>query len=273
MVGMTEVMIRTTLLPTDHSQEMIERLHTSTVPYAAFGDSHVESAIAARQDLDNFGVASDNFDTVAARIHVRLSGQPLKGVILQADPELFSVYRTTADQSLRVEELQRRGRPPLLAIMRPAYRPYIVRYFWAMLRTPSLLFGRRAEAPPKESTSVSVSERDAQIRAQLQVPSAQFQDGATSREYSRLVSRLTAAGVAVCMVSFPLSGPYRRATADLPPFAAAYDWFAGEARRLGVRYLDLRALYADSLFHDPDHLAHDLAVPFTATVMKECFAR
>ncbi len=145
MIGMTEALVRNTLMPGDRSFELIESLRTSRAPFAAFGDSHVANGLTDAEGFENFGVASDNFEAMEARIRVRLSGAELQGIVLQADPQVFSIYRVTADQSLRIEEMREGGRP-LLAILRAGYRSYLVGYFWTALRRPELVFGQAAEA-------------------------------------------------------------------------------------------------------------------------------
>lgn len=274
MVAMTEALVRTALLPGEKSDAFVARLKASHAPFAAFGDSHVADGVDGSEKIDNFGVASDNLDTVAARIAFRLSGTGLEGVVLQADPQVFSLSRIRADQRLRVEEM-RSDAPPLLAIMRTEYRSYLVGYFWTVMRNPGLLLGWPADAaPPSERKAKGqgrVAEDVAQIRAQLHAPLAQFVDSRVAQDYRRLVADLKSRGIAVCLVSFPVSGAYRKAASGLPSFVAAYTWFEDEAKRQGIRYLNYSTLYDDSVFLDPDHLTSDEAPEFTRRVLTDCF--
>ena len=62
--------------------------------YLAFGDSRVESSIVSSNIVGNLGEPSDNINNIYDKIIYKINqNKKIKGVIIQADPHLFSFYR------------------------------------------------------------------------------------------------------------------------------------------------------------------------------------
>ena len=70
-------------------------LLTGKGSFIAFGDSRVERSLSSNQNFNNLGKRSLNIDLIYNRVKYKIYNSPKKiqGVILQADPHMFSFYR------------------------------------------------------------------------------------------------------------------------------------------------------------------------------------
>ena len=111
---------------------------------------------------------------------------------------------------------------------------------------------------------------EARFRLQThQLAKAEFVASAQSR-FSRLIDDLSRHGANICLVTFPVSKPYR--DAEDGQHAVLIDYFADEAVRVGATYVDARAMVNDlSFFRDVDHLNKAGATWFTPRLISRCF--
>ena len=275
-VGVTEATLRWHVMPNDSYAGYKKQFRTSLAPTAAFGDSHVADALIGTADFHNFGEASDNLDTMLAKIEYQMRRGHLRQIIIQADPQVFSPYRLKADQSSRVRNLLSEDEP-FLAVLRPEYQQYLTQYWWATIENPAMFFRSEGIEPPgEEITFAQLSQgrqdREASIRVQLHVPAAYAVKSEQAKAYRQIVQQLRAAEIEVCLVRFPVSSAYRRQAAAHATFAAAEVFFREAAESSGAIHLDYSSAMTYDKFGNADHLLPSGAVEFTRLALAGCFS-
>ena len=276
-VGVTEAVLRWHVLPNDSYAGYKEHFRTSLAPTAAFGDSHVANALIGTADFDNFGEASDNLDTMFAKINYQMRRRHLRQIIIQADPQVFAPYRLKADQSSRVSNLLNED-DPFLVVLRPEYRQYLTQYWWSTIKNPAMFFRSEETEPSGEEVTFSQlsqerKDREASIRVQLHAPAAYAVKSERAKAYQQIVQQLRAAEVEVCLIKFPVSSVYRVQAAAHATFAAAEAFFREAAESSGAIYLDYSSIITDDKFGDADHLSSRGAEEFTRLVLAGCFQK
>lgn len=276
-VGVTEAVLRWHVMPNDSYAGYKEHFRTSLAPAAAFGDSHAANALIGTVDFDNFGEASDNLDTMLAKIEYRMRRGHLRQIIIQADPQIFAPYRLKADQSSRVSNLLSEA-DPFLAVLRPEYRQYLTQYWWSTIQNPAMFFRSEETEPPGEEVTFSQlsqerQDREASIRVQLHAPAAYAVKSERAKAYRQIVQQLRAAEIEVCLVRFPVSSAYRRQAAAHATFVAAGAFFLAAAESSGAIYLDYSSIMTDDKFGNADHLSSRGAEEFTRLALAGCFQK
>ena len=274
-VGVTEAVLRWHVMPNDSYAGYKEHFRTSLAPTAAFGDSHVANALIGTADFDNFGEASDNLDTMLAKIEYRMRRGHLRQIIIQADPQIFAPYRLKADQSSRVSNLLSED-DPFMVVLRPEYRQYLTQYWWSTIQNPAMFFRSEGAEPPGEEVTFSQlsqerQDREASIRVQLHAPAAYAVKSERAKAYRQTMQQLRAAEVEVCLIRFPVSSAYRVQASAHATFAVAEAFFREAAEASGAIYLDYSSVMTDDKFGNADHLSPSGAAEFTRLALAECF--
>jgi len=276
-VGVTEAVIRWHVMPNDSYSGYKKQFRTSLAPIAAFGDSHVANALIGTADFDNFGEASDNLETILAKIEYRMRRGHLRQIIIQADPQLFAPYRLKADQSSRMKNLLSED-DPFLAVLRPEYRQYLTQYWWSTINNPAVFFKSEEAKPSGEEISFAqLSQeqqgREASIRVQLHAPAAYSVKSEQAKVYQQIVKQLRTSGIEVCLVGFPVSSAYRKQVAVHATFAAVEAFFRESAESSGAIHRDYSSVMTDDRFGNVDHLSPRGAVEFTRLALTGCFSK
>lgn len=275
-ISATEAMLRRHILPFDTHADYKRRFLSSTATTAVFGDSHVANGLVSGQDFDNFGQASDNLQTVIAKVKHRLRRGGLRRVILQADPQVFSPYRLKAEQASRIANLIGSDDPPL-TILKAEHRQYLMVYWWTVVKDPGLIFrepvraaqtGVRFDILPKVEQA-----HEASLRVQLHAPVPDLATIAATDNFRDLLVQLQQAGVQTCLISFPVSDAYREAAAGIGSFGNAARFFRETAETYGIRYADMSGIFPDDHFADPDHVLHEFATKLRDEVINSCFGQ
>jgi len=269
----TETMLRRHILPFDTHADYKRRFLSSTAATAAFGDSHVANGLVSGQDFDNFGQASDNLQTVIAKIEHRLQRGGLKRVILQADPQVFAPYRLKAEQASRIATLIGSDDPPL-TILRAEHRQYLMRYWWTAVKDPGLIFREPARAATGVRFNIlpkAEQAREASLRVQLHAPVTDLATIAATGNFRNLVKQLQQFGVQTCLIAFPVSSAYREAAASIDSFGNAARFFREIAGTYGIRYADLSGIFPDDYLGDPDHVLPEFAAKLRDEMINTCF--
>ena len=91
----TLVMIEIKLSKNSNINEKKNLLLTGNGSFVAFGDSRVERSLTSNQNFNNLGKRGLNIDAIYQRVKYKISNstRKIKGVVLQADPHMFSFYR------------------------------------------------------------------------------------------------------------------------------------------------------------------------------------
>ena len=274
-VTLMEIMLRVSVIPFDQSSDYKILFREGTAKTVAFGDSHVESSLISSSELDNLGQASDSLNTIVTKVKYRLKRKGVISVILQADPQIFSVYRLNADQSNRVESLLE-NKEPFLAVLRPQYRQYFMQFwrnaiFWPFTFFKFAKHSSEANAPPIFiSKSLERRYSESLLRVQLHSPIANFTNSIAAKSYQELVETLKMQDIRVCLVSFPVTSSYKKASESIKTFQLVKDYYIYVAKRFDAVYLDYSDVISDENFGDPDHLLPSLKLSFTSRVLADC---
>ncbi|PKR56812.1 hypothetical protein [Thalassospira lohafexi] len=245
-----------------------ERFLHGTAPWVAFGDSHVEGGLLSVAWLDNLGKASDNLETISDKVSLRLQRGGLQGVILPADPQIFSFYRLSAKQENRIDAL--RSDPSVsLFILNPSYRQYLEKIFWTLVQKPIHFFVGENERTEQYEEADSWN-RTIAIRVQLHTPVPNIFDLDAADQYRKMVQALKAHGLAVCLVRYPVSHDYLLAAQKLDGFENAEKFFKSVSSNLNAHYVDLSEILPNEIFDDPDHVPYSARGEVTAFVKERC---
>jgi hypothetical protein len=272
----SEWLVRTLVVPTSDYEAERQALHSETAQYVAFADSHGANGLMGGDGFANLSRRGDDLTTILAKARFVAARYTPKGIILPADPHLFSLYRLVSDQAAMRQDLFYNGEQ-WLQFMRPIYRQYLLDYWQTTLHRlyNGELLDQAANAeiavPRLSDQSPSKVAHEASLRVQLQTPIEALAGTPQATEYEATIYAFKRAGIRVCLIGFPVSAPYQRAEAGQPSFREARAYFADVARRLDVRHFDYSAAFPDSEFGDPDHLNAEGARRFTPRVLRDCF--
>ncbi|MEZ5933293.1 MAG: hypothetical protein R3F54_15345 [Alphaproteobacteria bacterium] len=270
----SEWLVRSEVLPHDTRAAHLRLLKTADTPHAAFGDSHVARGFDAPEGMVNLAFPSENIDVMIAKIAQYFEARPPGRIVLQADPHQFAAYRLDASSGFAAKE----RRAPGLQIAMPRHRVRLLAYWEAFLRDGGRLEtrvdmtenGALLSSGDLSRTPSRKQALEARIRLSMHRPAGAGAVTETKGRFSALVNDLSRRGADLCLVTFPVSGPYRDAEGG--QHEALIDYFADEAARVGATHVDARAMVLDpSFFRDVDHLNKAGAAWFTPRLISRCF--
>jgi hypothetical protein len=272
----TEIWVREHVLKSDPFVSYKYLFINGTAKVAAFGDSHVANGLVSTSALDNLGQPADNLSTITQKIKLRIARGGINQVILQADPHMFSTYRIRTGDQGRIANLQGEKSPPL-AILRPEYRQFLSKYWFAAIS--DYLSPQSVESEAKKNEPIIAFDQWNKerahmvtlVRVQMHAPVSNFKDSKFANEYVETVTNLKEKNIQVCLVGFPLSSEYRRSESIASSFISARNFFSNLGGDLQVPYIDYSNAIQDDGFSDPDHLLPNFAENFTKRVMRDCF--
>jgi hypothetical protein len=278
-VAGSEVLVRTVVAPADGFERYRIQFRAAKAPIAAFGDSHVENAIASAPEIVNLGYPAETLPLMLFKANMLVQERRAEAVILQLSPQQFANYRAENSQDEFRDELLAKAEP-LLYFTRPHFRRYLLAHWQVMLtrwtRSATAEEARPPATPRRSFADWPAAEqrRSAEIRVQLHAP---LSGGAVT---DRLLASLrdTLAGfrehqVSACIVRYPVSGAYRKAAAALPSFAILSARVMKLAQEQGAVFVDLHDALPDDLLTDPDHVGAQGRALATAVVVQRCFGR
>jgi len=273
----SEILLRRHVVPNDPYEIARRAFHTGVTPFAAFGDSRVESGIVGGDEIANFGTPSDSLETVLGKTAAWLARNPSGRAVIALPPQQFSAQRLGADQRALLQDFVS-GDAATLQVLRPNHRRYLLEYVNAIATDPGILW-RPSGIPEQTATQfMSFAEKPAQTqqseaerRIQHHTPIRGFADSKPARTLGQTLARLNKAGGGICLITMPVSDAYRRAASLAPGFSESRKFFRGIAEAENLTYIDLWDDYPDTLFYDPDHLLPSGAAIVTPDIIKRCF--
>jgi hypothetical protein len=129
----SEWMLRTYVLPVDAFESIARKIRDSSIPNAAFGDSHA-AAVTNFDDKDfiNLGLGGTTIRQMSERAHYYFSKVKPGKIIIEADSHLFAEYRLEA-QGVHIPELY----DSRLAVFDGRHRGFMLDYWKRfMTKTP-----------------------------------------------------------------------------------------------------------------------------------------
>jgi hypothetical protein len=270
----SELLVRQAMRSEDAYERYRERFRAAAATSIAIGDSRTAANIDLPEAIENLGNAGDDLATVLAKLKARHALRPLTRVALQADPHQLAAYRLFKDGDDKLQDLL--FDPPPLAFLRPHYRQYLFAYWRVALGDPRRFLGAQRAAgdagePPAPAPDSASWTALAASRVQFHVPLPGANALPVMKSYRDTIAALKRDGVAICLVTHPVSAAYRLASDRYPSFAEARAAYDRVARELGVARADFWSGVADSAFGDTDHLAHHAAADYTRELVHRCF--
>jgi hypothetical protein len=270
----SEILVRQAMRNEDTYERYRERFRAAASTSIAIGDSRTAANIDLPHAIENLGNAGDDLATVLAKLEARHALRPLTRVALQADPHQLAAYRLFKDGDGKLEDLL--GEPPPLAFLRPQHRQYLFAYWRIALGDPRRFLGsprvaEDAAEHPKLRPDMPAWTALAASRVQFHVPLPGADSLPVMKLYRDAIAALKRDGVAICLVTHPVSAAYRMAADRYPSFAEARAAYDRAARELGVARADFWSGIAESAFGDTDHLTQDAAADYTRELVQRCF--
>ncbi|MBR9900485.1 MULTISPECIES: hypothetical protein [Thalassospira] len=266
-----EIFLRSQATDAANDQAYRDRFLNGSAPWVAFGDSHVEGGLLSSDWLDNLGQASDNLEAISGKVSLRLERGGVQGIILPADPQIFSFYRLSANQTGRIDALK--SEPAIrLLILDPRYRQYLKRMFWTLLGKPlEMLKGQKGDTRHNDGQSEEGDwDRTVAIRVQLHTPVPNVSELPAADQYRNMVEQVKAQGAAVCLVRYPVSHDYLQAAQALDGFRSAEKFFKSLASSLDIPHVDLSNVLPNEIYDDPDHVPDTAMERVTELVRDRC---
>lgn len=238
-------------------------------PFVALGDSHVDRAFKTIEKVDNLGSPGDNINMLLQKLSYRIinNKNPLKGVILQADPHMFSFYRIKSIQKLNLN-----NQNYFLNFLHDKNKKYLFIYaklVWSNLFT---LNNRHKSSVKKmdNGKDITLWRNNTMSRVHLHTPVSNFKNQKAVDEYLEIIKMLKKRSIGICMVTFPVTKLYREFSKQLKSFENVKTFFKRIAKKNNLEYVDMSDSLDDSKFSDPDHLKAEYSEYFTEIVKKKC---
>ena len=238
-------------------------------PYAAFGDSHADRAFKSSFKLDNLSNPGDNINMIAQKVIYRITENKnfLKGVILQADPHMFSFYRLTSVQRLGLENKRH-----LFNFLLERNKRYLMEYskkvwldlFFFFIKNNNLQTKLLGDSLKKNWV------KNAMLRVHLHAPVNNFSEQKAAKKYIDIIKILKKKSIKVCMITFPVSKSYNNFTKKIKNFDNVKIFFKKIAETNNLKYFDLTNALNESQFSDPDHIKKEFSNIFSKTVFRKC---
>ncbi len=285
LVLASEWLVRVKVMPQDTFTRHVTLFETTHSPYVAFGDSHVARGFNAEAPVVNLAYPSENLDQIAWKAERYIKNTPyIKAVLIQADPHMFSVYRSNAERADYPQEFTN-VQPLKIQALTDRYRPQLLQFWRAFIKNGGHLRST-IEATPQGALlspgnvaewTTAKTDEFTQYRAGLHKVEGNVRESKFGTQYLDMVQRFVDHGAKVCLVSFPTSPPYRERILgqDVETKKAwneTISFFQDIAADPNVTFIDDRARFSDlNLFRDPDHLNIRGATLYGPIVQSACF--
>jgi hypothetical protein len=274
-------MVRSQVEPNDLLPLHLRLFHSSQERDAGFGDSHMAFGFYPPPGMVNLAFPGENIDNMQYKARKYFATRPPGRVIVQADAHMFAHYRISPTRAYnesfdKSPDKQSALMPRVLGLY---HRPKLLAYWNVWLRKGTFESRLKLSSNGWTESNEHWAEVDPETRktlvrerATLHEPAEDFSQSAFAGAYRHLIEDLVARGARVCMVEFPVTAEYRQEIFG-GTYQAAREWFAAQARQLGVRYMAHAQGYArrPELFGDMDHLNAQGAREFSRLIDGECF--
>ena len=261
----TLVMIEIKLSKNSNINEEKNLLLTGNGSFVAFGDSRVERSLTSNQNFNNLGKRGLNIDAIYQRVKYKISNssRKIKGVVLQADPHMFSFYRLVnnkTSENNNINDLKK------FKFLDSKNRIYLIEHSKDVWK--NLLIKQENK---KKMLNISKNwDNEALIRVQLHNPVNNFLQMESLIKYTKMVYLLKNKNIDICLISFPVSENYNNYSKKFDNFIKAKNFFKDLAFKNNIKYFDLSKLFENSKFNDADHIKSDFSKYFTEIVQNKC---
>lgn len=240
-------------------------LLTGKGSFIAFGDSRVERSLISNQNFNNLGKRSLNIDLIYNRVKYKIYNSPKKiqGVILQADPHMFSFYRLVNNKTSENNNINNFNK---IKFLDPKNRIYLIEHsrdVWSS-------FFINKENKKNESNISKNWDNEALIRVQLHNPVDNFLEMKALIKFTKMVHFLKNKNIDICLITFPVSESYDKHSKKFVNFKKTRDFFKDLGFKNDIKYFNLSSIFKNSKFTDPDHIKSEFSKHFTKIVQNKC---
>jgi hypothetical protein len=170
----SEWMLRVYILPFDNFEYIAQRLRDSTIPNAAFGDSHVAAVSDFNKDnFINMGLGATTIRRMASRVYYYFGKVKPGNVIIEADPHLFADYRLEPRGNYIPESYG----DVRLRIFDEQHRSYMLSY-WKRLIEQGALRAQSTNRPEQATTNEPVNKAIPETAPTMPAPTPKGEPGA-----------------------------------------------------------------------------------------------
>ena len=240
--------------------------------FAAFGDSHVNSSFVSNEKIDNLGESSANINYIYDKIfyYINRKNNRIKGVIIQADPHMFSFYRLVSKKKYNTNKNNKSLN--FFNFLHPSNRIYLLEYskkVWIDLIYKKEKSVKKVQINNKKK--VTFNTNSIMIRVQSHNPVNNFEKTIAMKKYKKIISFLQNNYIKICMITFPVSSQYRKSSNEFPNYKKVKKYFIelSNKNKNKIKYFDLSASVNDKYFKDPDHISKEFT-NFDEMLLKKC---
>ena len=241
--------------------------------WVALGDSHPARSLLNSFWLDNLGFASDNLKSKEQKALHRINRLKPEGIILPADPQLFSFYRLSDDQTKKTKYLISE-KAYFFKFLNPINRPYLITIVISIYKNKfkNIFNIKKTKSKKPLWIDIPLKERklETSIRVQLHTPIPQFQSHSSYKKYQQMVRYYLQLDIKVCLVRYPISKLYLDEIQSIKVFNQVDLFFKTIAKENNLNYVDLSDLLDNNKFTDTDHIISKYKNIITNLVKKGC---
>ena len=241
--------------------------------WIALGDSHVANSLSNSSWLDNLGYASDNFISLEEKAFRRIIRLKPKGIILPADPHIFSFYRLFDNQKEKTKFLTTKT-TYFFSFLNPINRPYLVNIIKSIyINKFKYLFGIKKNKIKKidwVDTPIKQRNYETSIRVQLHTPILQFKSHPYYQKYKKMIKSYLDLNIKVCLVRYPVSTLYFNETKSIDIFNQVNSSFKSIAMKYNINFVDLSNVLENNKFSDTDHIKPEYKRMITNLIKYSC---
>jgi hypothetical protein len=244
-----------------------------TADWIALGDSHTARSLSNTFWLDNLGYASDNLESLTEKASHRINRLKPVGVILPADPQIFSFYRLSDNQQSKTKYLISEE-VYFFNFLNPIHRPYLIVLAKSIYKNRfSRMFNiQNIDEKKLDWIDIPIEQRryETSIRVQLHTPILEFEKHPSHGKYIEMIKSYSQLGISICLVRYPVSKLYLNKTQAISQFSNVNKFFERLSKENNFKFLDLSDALTNNQFTDTDHIKSEYKNIITNLVKKGC---
>ena len=241
--------------------------------WIALGDSHTANSLLNSSWLDNLGYASDNLNSLEAKALYRINRLKPKGIILPAEPQVFSFYRLSDNQKQRTKYLTTEKKY-YFNFLNPINRSYLVNIAKSIYKKhlKNLFNIKKIKITKINWVDTPIKQRiyETSTRVQLHTPIAQFKNHSSLQKYKKMINSYLQLDINVCLVRYPVSKLYLDEIQSIEVFNQVNFLFQTIAKEHNLNFVDLSNILENNKFSDTDHIKSEYKKIIGNLVKKGC---
>ena len=279
LLAVTELLIRTRIIPNDSLSWHLDRFISGDYDNVVFGDSHTSMGVHGISGFLNLSFPADNYAMIEAKVKGYFADRQPGKVILEAEPHMFGRYWDDDKEVYEVRLFATKSRPSLW-LFTGLHRKNISNYWKLFFQGSSFenVYTFQQDGALTQNTTWAEWPEGQRLTwakalvSPIHRPKQEPKSTQTARAIERTLAFLTSRGAEVCMLGMPMSSLQNILSEDYPEFDRAREYFQSVAADYGVRYVDMSsAIIEDTLYFDSGHLNEQGALEFAPLLDTACF--